>query len=164
LRWRPVWLVNFDCTAVFRRPARRSLPDFKIRHPVGTLYCEKFKLIAHDIDEADNLATLQQGGAGGALRISTSVAFGRRVVVPLALRYMALDLSFDDRYVNLIEQGVDLAIRMRPMADSSLGALPGHEPVADGRSSVVSQGARHAGQHGRPGSACLRGAQQSAGR
>lgn len=62
------------------------------------------------------------------LRISTSVAFGRRVVAPLVLRYMALhpeitvDLSSDDRYVNLVEQGVDLAIRMGPMADSMLGA------------------------------------------
>lgn len=94
----------------------------------GTLYYDKCKLIAREIDEADNLATLLQSRVGGMLRISTSVAFGRRVVVPLVLRYMALhpditiDLSFDDRYVNLVEQGVDLAIRMGPMADSALGA------------------------------------------
>ena len=95
---------------------------------VGALYYDKCKLIAREIDEADNLATLLQGGVGGTLRVSTSVAFGRRVLTPLALRYMALhpgitlDLSFDDRYVNLVEQGVDLAVRMGPMADSSLGA------------------------------------------
>ena len=94
----------------------------------GALYYDKCKLIAREIDEADNLATLRQSRVGGMLRISTSTAFGRRVVVPLVLRYMALhpditlDLSFDDRYVNLVEQGVDLAIRMGPMADSSLGA------------------------------------------
>jgi DNA-binding transcriptional LysR family regulator len=64
----------------------------------------------------------------GSLRISTSVAFGRRVMTPLVLRYMRehpgvqIDLSFDDRYVNLVEQGVDLAIRMGRLADSSLGA------------------------------------------
>ena len=45
--------------------------------------------------------------------ISTSLAFGRRVMVPLVLRYMrehpgvGIDLSFDDRYVNLVEQGID---------------------------------------------------------
>ena len=95
---------------------------------VGALYYEKCKLIAREIDEADNMATLLQSKVGGMLRISTSVAFGRRVMVPLVLRYMALhpeitiDLSVDDRYVNLVEQGVDLAIRMGPMADSSLGA------------------------------------------
>jgi DNA-binding transcriptional LysR family regulator len=95
---------------------------------VGTLYYEKCKLIARELDEADNLATLLQSQVGGTLRVSTSVAFGRRVLVPLVLRYMrahpevAVDLSFDDRYVNLVEQGVDLAIRMGRLADSSLGA------------------------------------------
>jgi DNA-binding transcriptional LysR family regulator len=64
----------------------------------------------------------------GSLRISTSVAFGRRVMTPLVLRYMRehpgvhIDLSFDDRYVNLVEQGVDVAIRMGRLADSALGA------------------------------------------
>lgn len=95
---------------------------------VGALYYDKCKLIAREVEEADNLATLLQSKVGGTLRLSTSVAFGRRVLVPLVLRYMHLhpevtiDLSFDDRYVNLVEQGVDLAIRMGPMADSSLGA------------------------------------------
>ncbi len=95
---------------------------------VGALYYDKCKLIAREIDEADNLATLLQSQVGGTLRISTSVAFGRRVVTPLVLSYMrqhpgvTVDLSFDDRYVNLVEQGVDLAIRMGPLADSTLGA------------------------------------------
>ena len=95
---------------------------------VGALYYEKCKHIAHDIEEADNLAALLQSQVGGTLRISTSVAFGRRVTVPLVLRYMhdhpgvSIDLSFEDRYVNLVEQGVDLAIRMGQLADSSLGA------------------------------------------
>jgi len=35
---------------------------------------------------------------------------------------ISIDLSFDDRYVNLVEQGVDVAIRMGKLADSSLGA------------------------------------------
>ncbi|WP_029527701.1 LysR family transcriptional regulator, partial [Polaromonas glacialis] len=55
---------------------------------VGALYYDKCKLIAREIEEADNLATLLQSKVGGNLRISTSVAFGRRVVVPLVLRYM----------------------------------------------------------------------------
>ena len=93
----------------------------------GALYYDKCKLIERAIDEAENLATLGQGSVGGQLRISTSVAFGRRVLVPLVLRYMrshpevTVDVSFDDRYMNLIEQGIDLAIRMGQMADSTLG-------------------------------------------
>jgi DNA-binding transcriptional LysR family regulator len=95
---------------------------------VGALYYDKCKLIAREIDAADNLATLLQSQVGGTLRISTSVAFGRRVLVPLALRFMReqpdihIDLSFDDRYVNLVEQGVDVALRMGRLADSALGA------------------------------------------
>jgi DNA-binding transcriptional LysR family regulator len=95
---------------------------------IGALYYEKCKAIQRDLDEADNLASLLQAKVGGVLRISTSVAFGRRVATPLALRFMrehpdvSIDLSFDDRYVNLVEQGVDVALRMGRLADSSLGA------------------------------------------
>lgn len=95
---------------------------------VGALYYEKCKAIERAIDEAENQAAQVQRGPGGLLRISTSVAFGRRVLVPIALRYMQanpavhIDISFDDRYVDLVEQGIDLAIRMGQMSDSSLGA------------------------------------------
>jgi DNA-binding transcriptional LysR family regulator len=95
---------------------------------IGALYYEKCKAIQRELDEADSLASLLQSKVGGQLRISTSVAFGRRVATPLALRFMReqpdihIDLSFDDRYVNLVEQGVDVALRMGRLADSALGA------------------------------------------
>lgn len=95
---------------------------------VGALYYEKCKVIAREIDEADNLATLLQSEVGGNLRISTSVAFGRRVVAPRVMHYMhdhpnvTADLTFDDRYIDLVEMGIDVAIRMGRLADSSLGA------------------------------------------
>jgi DNA-binding transcriptional LysR family regulator len=95
---------------------------------VGALYYDKCKTIAGEIEAADNLATLMQRGVGGTLRISTSVAFGRRVLVPLAIAHMrqhptlTVDLSFEDRYVNLVEQGMDLAVRMGRLADSTLGS------------------------------------------
>ena len=95
---------------------------------VGLLYYERCRTLVRDADEADSVAALVQAGGSGLLRINTSVAFGRRVMVPLVLRYVQLhphlqvELSFDDRYVNLVEQGVDLAVRMGRLADSSLGA------------------------------------------
>ena len=95
---------------------------------MGALFYEKCKHISRDVEDAENLATLLQSGIGGQIRISTSLAFGRRIMVPLALRYMRehpavrIDLAFDDRYVDLVEQGVDLAIRMGRLADSTLGA------------------------------------------
>jgi DNA-binding transcriptional LysR family regulator len=95
---------------------------------VGAAYYDKCKLIARELDDADNLAALMQSRVRGTLRISSSVAFGRRVLTPLVLQFMQqhpelqVDLSFDDRYVNLVEQGIDVAIRMGRLADSTLGA------------------------------------------
>ena len=74
------------------------------------------------------MAALLQSQVQGGLRISTSVAFGRRVLVPIVMRFMQrnpklqIELTFDDRYVDLIEQGIDVAIRMGRLADSTLGA------------------------------------------
>jgi DNA-binding transcriptional LysR family regulator len=108
---------------LFHRSTRGVTPT-----EVGAAYYDKCKAIAGQLEEADNLAALMQSRVQGTLRISTSVAFGRRVLTPLVLRFMQqhpglqIDLSFDDRYVNLVEQGIDLAIRMGRLADSSLGA------------------------------------------
>jgi DNA-binding transcriptional LysR family regulator len=108
---------------LFHRSTRGVTPT-----EVGSLYYDKCVLIARELEEADSLASLQQSGVRGQLRVSTSVAFGRRVMVPLVIGFMRehphlqIDLSFDDRYVNLVEQGVDVAIRMGQLADSSLGA------------------------------------------
>jgi DNA-binding transcriptional LysR family regulator len=94
----------------------------------GALYYEKCKIIVRETEEADNIVRLRQTQAQGMLRIGTSVAFGRRVIVPLALDFMKrhpqvqLDLSFEDRYTDLVSQGLDVAVRMGKLADSSLGA------------------------------------------
>jgi DNA-binding transcriptional LysR family regulator len=94
----------------------------------GALYYDKCKSIVRDAQDAESIVRLRQSQAQGLLRIGTSVAFGRRVVVPLALEYMQrhpqvqVDLSFEDRYVDLVAQGIDVAVRMGKLADSSLGA------------------------------------------
>jgi DNA-binding transcriptional LysR family regulator len=94
----------------------------------GALYYEKCKNIVREAEEADNSVRLRQSQAHGLLRVGSSVAFGRRVVVPLALEFMRqhpqlqVDLSFEDRYTDLVAQGIDLAIRLGKLADSALGA------------------------------------------
>ncbi|MEY3462175.1 MAG: hypothetical protein RLZZ03_1828 [Pseudomonadota bacterium] len=94
----------------------------------GALYYEKCKTIVRDVEDADNIARLRQGHAQGLLRVGTSVAFGRRVIVPMTLDFMAshpqvqIDLSFEDRYTDLVAQGIDVAVRMGKLADSTLGA------------------------------------------
>ncbi len=95
---------------------------------IGALYYEKCKLIAHHVEEAESVAGLLQGQMQGVLRLSTSVAFGRRVLVPMVMRFMRenpqlqIELNFEDRYVNLVEQGIDVALRMGRLEDSTLGA------------------------------------------
>ena len=94
----------------------------------GTLYYEKCKAIVREVQEADSLVRWRQGEAHGLLRIGSSVAFGRRVVVPLVLDFMArhphlqVDISFEDRYTDLVAQGIDVALRLGKLADSALGA------------------------------------------
>lgn len=94
----------------------------------GALYYEKCKAIVRDAEEADAAARSTQEQAQGLLRIGSSVAFGRRVVVPMALEFMGrhpqvrIDLSFEDRYTDLVAQGIDVALRLGKLADSALGA------------------------------------------
>jgi DNA-binding transcriptional LysR family regulator len=108
---------------LFHRSTRGVTPT-----EVGAAYYDTCKSIAAQLDEAGDLARLMQHRAQGRLRVGSSVAFGRRVLVPLALRFMqrhpgiAVDLAFEDRYVDLVEQGIDVAVRMGRLADSQLGA------------------------------------------
>jgi DNA-binding transcriptional LysR family regulator len=94
----------------------------------GALYYEKCKEIVRAAEEADNVVRMRQSQAQGLLRIGSSVAFGRRVIVPLALDFMRahpqlqVDLSFEDRYTDLVAQGIDVAVRLGKLADSALGA------------------------------------------
>ncbi len=95
---------------------------------IGALYYEKCKLIAHHVEEAQTVASLLQSQVQGALRISTTMDFGRRVLAPLVLRFLQanprlkVEVLFDDHLVNMVEQGIDVAIRMGRLADSTLGA------------------------------------------
>jgi len=95
---------------------------------IGLLYYEKCRLICLHADEASSVGTLLQTQAEGSMRLSSSVAFGRRVMAPLVLEFMRMnpqlqiELQCDDRYVNLVEQGVDVAVRLGKLADSTLGA------------------------------------------
>jgi DNA-binding transcriptional LysR family regulator len=94
----------------------------------GALYYENCKGIVRAAQEADSLVQVRQTQAQGLLRVGSSVAFGRRVLVPLTLDFMLqhpqlqVDLSFEDRYTDLVAQGIDIAVRMGKLADSSLGA------------------------------------------
>ena len=78
--------------------------------------------------EAAALASVspRAGEAVGLLRVTASAAFGRKVLVPFAARFMPLhpelklDVLMTDRVVDLVGEGLDLAIRIAPLPDSQL--------------------------------------------
>jgi DNA-binding transcriptional LysR family regulator len=69
----------------------------------------------------------------GLLRLTAPVQFGRRHIAPIVARFLdaepdvEIELLLNDRNVDLIEEGIDVALRIGPLADSSLSARPvGH--------------------------------------
>lgn len=82
--------------------------------------------ILNDFQEAEASVGKGKIKPTGTLRLSTSAAFGRTFIIPnlheFLLTYpdIRIDLIFDDDYVDLVESGIDLAIRIGPLADSTL--------------------------------------------
>ena len=95
---------------------------------VGALYYEKCKALLDQFAETESVVDAAQRQMQGTLRIATSVAFGRRVVTPRVIEFMkrhpllSVDLSFEDTFTDLVARGIDVALRMGRLADSSLGA------------------------------------------
>jgi DNA-binding transcriptional LysR family regulator len=92
----------------------------------GAAFLERCRRILADLEEAEMMLGQARATPSGRLRVDLPVAFGRLKVVPLlgALRAqypeLILALSFTDRYVDLVEEGVDVAVRMGALRDSSL--------------------------------------------
>ena len=92
----------------------------------GRGYLEAAERILAEIEEAETDAAASAHEVGGNLRISAPVSFGIREIgqrLPeLLTRHPALsvDLSLNDRYVDLIEEGFDLAVRIGRLQDSSM--------------------------------------------
>jgi hypothetical protein len=94
----------------------------------GAAYAERCQQILAAIDEADGEATKQSLTPHGRLRLNAPLPFGIEHVAPLITSYFAqfpdvtLDLTLNDRIVDLVDQGYDLAIRIRRLLDSLLVA------------------------------------------
>lgn len=84
----------------------------------GTTYFAACTQLLGDLDETESSMTTGQQAPEGRLRIDLPAAFGRRHVLPtllsLAAQYPRLDLAvtFTDRTVDLVSEGIDLAVRI----------------------------------------------------
>src|SRR3954452_13720801 len=94
----------------------------------GRAYLAACERILAEIEEAGAPASLDRGEPRGTLRLNVPLTFGFRQVVPALTEFSRLypavsfDLGLADRYVDLIEEGWDLAIRIGRLKDSSLVA------------------------------------------
>lgn len=93
---------------------------------VGSAFFERAQRILSDLHEAEQAVTDMQGTARGLLRIDVPVGFGRMHIAPALPDFFArcpevsLDMRMNDRFVDLLEEGVDMAVRIGDLQDSSL--------------------------------------------
>ncbi|WP_028112516.1 LysR family transcriptional regulator [Ferrimonas kyonanensis] len=93
---------------------------------VGAEYYDKCVAILGELDEAESTARSEVASPQGVIRIAAPVAFGRLVLAPMIAEFFAaypeikVDLSLSDRHVDLISEGIDVAVRARKLEDSSL--------------------------------------------
>ena len=95
---------------------------------IGARYLERVRRILADVEEAEAAAEGERTRPSGRLVVSAPVGFGRLHVSPVMSAYLKRyaevtgELRLSDRMINLVEDGVDLAVRIGHLADSSLVA------------------------------------------
>jgi DNA-binding transcriptional LysR family regulator len=105
-----------------RTTRRLSLTD------IGRVYYERCKQILEAWDEAGREASDAQGTARGVLRLAAPVTFGAMHLGDVIAKYLDahphvnIEVSLSDRYVDLLEAGVDVALRIGRLPDSGLVA------------------------------------------
>lgn len=118
----------------------------------GAAYLEKCREILNLIEAADTEVAEERQIPRGTIRISLPLVFGLRYLAPLLLEFgqrhpeVALDMDFSDRRVNLIEEGVDLSIRIT----DSLGRQQEVARRLSGSRMMVVAAPAYLGRHGEP--------------
>ncbi len=94
----------------------------------GEAFYAAARRIVSDIESIEDQITGQRDTPHGLLRVTTSLAFSTHQLAPVILEFMArhplveLELLPTDRVVDMIEEGVDIAIRIGRLADTSFMA------------------------------------------
>jgi DNA-binding transcriptional LysR family regulator len=96
----------------------------------GAQYLERCRAILSAVQDAETAFSSGRTEPQGRLAVTASVLFGRRYVAPIVSEFLrrhpkvSAELLFIDRVVNLVEEGIDVAVRIARMGDSSLVAIP----------------------------------------
>lgn len=117
----------------------------------GVRFFERAKMAIQEADEAELEAKGAGAGLSGRLRVCAATTFARLMIIPRLAEFMAehpdleIDVVLDDRVIDLVSEGIDIALRMGELADSSAVA----RRIATGRRSVVATPA-YLERHGTP--------------
>lgn len=103
-----------------RTTRRQSLTE------IGQQYYERCKYILGEIKAAETGAEVMRATPRGNLRVNAPVSFGSLRLAPALAHYLraypeiSLELTLNDRLVDIVEEGYDAAVRIGELADSSL--------------------------------------------
>lgn len=92
----------------------------------GMRFLESSKRLLVDLEEAERSAGGEVAAPAGHLNVTASVTLGRTHVTEVVAQYLAatprvsVSLLLHDRIVNIVEEGIDIAVRIGELADSSL--------------------------------------------
>lgn len=129
-----------------RRTTRRSSAT-----EVGRALCRRLGAALAEIEDARREASRRHSDPVGLLRVTASTAFGALYLVPIIsaflekYRRIEVELDLSDRYVDLVGEGFDVAVRIGEMRDSTLKA----RSLANLRR-VVFASSGYLRRHGRP--------------
>lgn len=117
----------------------------------GRLYHERAMRILGEVEEAKISVAQLEANPRGTLRLNAPSAFGRAQIAPMLTDFLAsypdvsIDLSMTDAFIDPVEEGVDLVIRVGELKDSSLIA----RKLAPNRR-VICASPAYFEEHGRP--------------
>ena len=108
---------------LLNRTTRRVSPT-----EIGLAYYDRARRVLNDAGEADSLVTAMQSAPSGLLRISVATDFGANHLSPIIGEFLqahpdiTVNMVLNNRYVELISEGIDMAVRIGELEDSSLRA------------------------------------------
>jgi DNA-binding transcriptional LysR family regulator len=112
--------AHLDTRLLNRTTRRLSLTES------GQAFYERCVEVLADLEEAEHAAAASRARPRGTLRLTCGISFGTRHLAPLVAAFAALhpevqfDVQLSDRFVDLVEEGFDLAIRIGEAAGQNL--------------------------------------------
>lgn len=109
----------------------------------GLRFYERSRLAIQEVEEAELEARGAGAGLSGRLRISASTTFARLMIIPRLPEFLAkhpsldIDILLDDRVIDVVAEGIDIALRMGTLRDSTFVA---RKLATGGRSVVATPG------------------------